>query len=150
MGRDVLWLIVSHLTRSREIFAGKSEIQSGKLEIQSRETLALFGNSPNCVSMDTHFGDACLIWQLTQLRVHGHALRRCLPYLAPPLHPLHPLHPGIRRSREIFAGKVGDSIPEPPRARRVVSGSGHQTQKFAGDRNTWVRALKCERTGPSE
>ena len=22
--------------------------------------------------MDTHFGDACLIWQLAQLRVHGH------------------------------------------------------------------------------
>ena len=25
-------------------------------------------------SMDTHFGDACLIWQLAQLRVHGHGI----------------------------------------------------------------------------
>ena len=36
---------------------------------RTSEMLALFGNSPNCVSMDTHFGDACLIWQLAQLRV---------------------------------------------------------------------------------
>ena len=49
---------------------------------RTSEMVALFGNSPNCVSTDTHFGDGCLIWQLAQLRVHGHALRRCLPYLA--------------------------------------------------------------------
>ena len=52
---------------------------SGKSEIQSRETVVSrdFGRfCGNVLPKDTHFGDACLIWQLAQLRVHGHALRR--------------------------------------------------------------------------
>ena len=57
----------------------------------------------NCVSMDTHFGDACLIWQLAQLRVHGHALWRCLPYLA-----THPTACPWTRTSEILA-LVGNS-----------------------------------------
>ena len=57
----------------------------------------------NCVSMDTHFGDACLIWQLAQLRVHGHALWRCLPYLA-----THPTACPCTRTSEILA-LVGNS-----------------------------------------
>ena len=63
---------ISRMHISRDLRAWPPpEIVSRTIWTRTSEMLALFGNSPNCVSMDTHFGDACLIWQLAQLRVHG-------------------------------------------------------------------------------